>query len=820
MTGNFSRETVSTTIIAEPYLELDNQGQKKILPLTREINYLGRDPDWANLAAPKDWNIISRKQAIIEKEGSNFRIYDGDRHNQKPSGNGIFLNQSRINLSEGHLLQNGERLHIGQDPRQQITLTYFNPKRGEMNLPSVRQLNFKGLQNWPVELGRSPNSTACMELDAPTVSRLHATIVPDGKGNYILHDRSSNGTFVNGTRVDKSQILQKGNTVQIGPYVLLFTGESLELTNANNQIRLDAHNLTLNVKDKKGESFTILNNINLVLEPGQLVAFVGGSGAGKSTLMKALLGINPINSGSVYLNGDNLRKNWSIYRSQVGYVPQDDIIHRELTVEEVLHCACQLRLPPDTNIAEVITQTLEQIKLSHVRNTLISKLSGGQRKRVSIGVELLADPKLFFLDEPTSGLDPGLDKEMMQLLREQADQGRTIALVTHATDNIDICDRIAFMGLGGNLCYYGPPTQALSFFQKGSGHFPEERFADFADIYIELNKGKNKTAIAERVAYWSEKYATSSEYQTYIGNYLSPGKENQLTKTKNSKAGISPFAQLLLLCRRYWKLVSRDVTTVILTLLAGPITIALTALPLRDEQPLSVVDSPSITQASLALRLLFIFSSVAIWIGLSNSIGEIVKETAIYFRERLLNLRLIPYFTSKLLIRGGLAIAQTILITIVVLIVFQAPKSNLISWSWGFAITTFLTLLASTSLSLMLSALVKTENEGNGILPLIMIPQIIFSGVLFTLKGWSSKLSWLMLSRWSIGAYGALADVNGMSAQPNSILNQQMINEIFEPSPVYDATWSNLSLNWGILIAHTLIYAIIALIIQRRKDIF
>ncbi len=821
MTKNYSRETVLTAVNTEPYIELDNQGQKKILTLAKDINYLGRDPAWANLQAPRDWNIISRKQAIIEKEGNHYRIYDGDRHHHKPSGNGIFYNQSRINLTEGHILKNGEQLHIGQDPRQHIALTYYNPQRGEMSIPAVRRLTLKGLQHWPVELGRSPNSSSAMELDAPTVSRLHATVNPDGKGRYIIQDRSSNGTFVNGDRLERSYLLNKGDTIQIGPYVLLFTGEALELTNANNQIRLDAHKLNFRVQDKKGETFTILNDVFLVLEPGQLVAFVGGSGAGKSTLMKALLGIAPISSGNVYLNGDNLRKNWPVYRSQVGYVPQDDIIHRDLTVEEVLGCACQLRLPPDTNINEVITNTLDQIKLSHVRHTLVSKLSGGQRKRVSIGVELLADPKLFFLDEPTSGLDPGLDKEMMLLLREQADRGRTIALVTHATDNISICDRIAFMGLGGNLCYYGPPDEALPFFQKHAGWFEDEKFSDFADIYIELNKGKNKVAIAERVSYWSEKYASSPEYKSYIQNSLSPGKENQqAAKSKNVKTGISPIAQLSLLCKRYWKLVSRDSTSLILTLLAGPITIALTGLPLRQEQPLSVVDAPSITQASLALRLLFIFSCIAIWIGLSNAIREIVKEAAIYFRERLLNLGLLPYLTSKLIIRGGLALAQTLLISAVVLLVFKAPDSELISWPLGFGITTFLTLVASTSLSLMLSALVKTENEGNGILPLIMIPQIIFSGVLFTLEGWSSNLSWFMLSRWSIGAYGSLADVNAMAPQPNPALSAEMLNEIFQVTPAYDATWSNLMLNWGILIVHTLIYAIIALLVLRRKDIF
>jgi ABC-type multidrug transport system ATPase subunit/ABC-type multidrug transport system permease subunit len=817
MSDNFSQATV---VNIDPYIELNNQGQIEIFPLTEEINCLGRAPDWSNITIPDNWKVMSRKQAIIQKEGQDYRLYDGDR--QKPSGNGIFLNQTRINITDGMLLKNGMQLHIGQDPRQHITLTYHNPKSSTVTMPCIRSLSLKGLQEWPVELGRAPNLNhrSTLQLDAPTVSRLHATIDLDSKGNYILKDRSSNGTFVNGKQLEQSQTLSRGDTIQIGPFTILFTGEALDLINANNQIRVDAKDLVFQVKDKKGTEFVILNHVTLAIEPGQLVALVGGSGAGKSTLMKALLGINPITSGQVLINGDDLRQNWAIYRSQVGYVPQDDIIHPDLTVEEILTCACHLRLPPDTNISQVITQTLEQIKLSHVRNTLVSKLSGGQRKRVSIGVELLADPKLFFLDEPTSGLDPGLDKEMMELLREQANRGRTIVLVTHATDNIGICDRIAFMGLGGSLCYYGPPQEAMNFFQKNVGKFEDEVFRDFADIYIQLNKGKTKDAINERVNYWSNTYKSSNLYTSYIENSLSPGKAEQQKADTAVKAGISPIAQFILLSQRYWKLVNRDRLSLILSIVSGPAIVALTALPLRSEQPLKALDSFDLIQASLALRLLFIFSCVAIWVGLSNSIREIVKESAIYFRERLLNLALLPYISSKLAIRGGIGIIQTILIAIVVLLVFDPPESKIIAWSIGFAVTTFLTLLASTSLSLMLSAFVKTENEGNGILPLIMMPQIIFSGVLFTLEGWSSKISWLMLSRWSIGAYGSLADVNAMAPQPSPTLSAEILADIFEKSPVYDPTWKNLALNWEILLLHTIIYATIAVIIQKKKDIF
>ncbi|MBE9033086.1 ABC transporter ATP-binding protein, partial [filamentous cyanobacterium LEGE 11480] len=201
-------------------------------------------------------------------------------------------------------------------------------------------------------------------------------------------------------------------------------------------LQLSALQLTRDVTNQSGQKRRLLDNISLIIEPGQVVALVGGSGAGKSTLMRTLLGIEPTNGGRVDLNGQPLRQNFDHYRHQIGYVPQDDIIHGNLTVAEALAYAAKLRLPANCNIRKIIHVTLHQIGMLNHRDTLVHKLSGGQRKRISIGVELLADPKLFFLDEPTSGLDPGLDKKMMQLLRQLADQGRTIVLVTHATTNL------------------------------------------------------------------------------------------------------------------------------------------------------------------------------------------------------------------------------------------------------------------------------------------------------------------------------------------------------------------------------------------------
>ena len=804
MAGNFEQPTQVTP---KPFLEINNQGQVLRLDLEKPEHRLGRGREWADLDVPIGWEVCSRRQAIFIKEGDEYRIFDGDKNH--PSRNGVFLDRNRIDFHEGYLLKNGVQLEVGQSPHNRIVLTYFNPSASPAAIPTKRRLVLKDLKEWPVQLGRGldTNRYASMQLDAPTVSRLHATILPSGKNGHILQDNSTNGTFVDGQRIDKRVQLQPGNIIHIGPFSLLYRRDYLEVQDTGSQIRLDVHNLIRKVKDKEGKDKTILNNVSLVIEPGQLVALVGGSGAGKSTLMKSLLGIEPISSGVVFLNGDDLRQNWAVYRTQIGYVPQDDIVHPDLRVEEVLAYACKLRLPPDTDIKQVVETTLTQIQLTHVRDNFIRNLSGGQRKRVSIGVELLADPKLFFLDEPTSGLDPGLDKEMMHLLRELANQGRTVVLVTHATANIEACDRITFMGRGGKLCYFGEPKEALNFFEM-----PDDDFKYFSDIYIKLDQGSSPQKVIENVEYWASKYEHSPQCNRFVKSQLKSGQGTKFRSNLKVHTGISPFKQLWLLSQRYFQLVVRDRTSWIFSLISGPIAIFLTAWILIDDTPLGKLETSETSQNLLALKVLFIFACIGIWVGLSSSVGEIVKEKAIYARERLINLGLIPYLGSKILIRSGLTLLQTLLIVAAVVIGFKSPESELIPWILGLGITVFLSLSASVSLSLMISALVKNENAANSILPLIMIPQIILSGVLFELKDIPAKLGWLTISRWSMGAYGALVNVNEM-------IPENTPEEIVKASDVYKDNWENLGLNWGILVVHMVIYIVVALIAQKRKDV-
>ena len=791
----------------KPYIELNNRGQRLRFDLSEREHRLGRDTVWADLIVPESWTVVSAQHVVLSQEGDYYRIYDGNGR-AKPSTNGLFMDHTRIATQPGVLLDRNAEMQIGQNPQNMIVLNYV-VQPDSLTPATTRQssLDLSALSSTPAKLGRDPGQGLSMVLDAPSVSRHHASITRES-GRYILRDLSTNGTYVNKQRITGRYALSSGDTVQIGPFTLLFRDEVLEIFDRGDQLRLDALNLVRKVRYGKTEQ-TILNDVSLPIEPGQLVAIVGGSGAGKSTLMKTLLGIAPTTSGRVLLNGDDLRQNFDLYRSEIGYVPQDDIVHLNLTVEEVLSYACELRLPPDTDVPAAVGHVLEQVKLTHVKHTQVQQLSGGQRKRVSIAVELLANPKLFFLDEPTSGLDPGLDKKMMALLRALADQGRTIVLVTHATANLEVCDRIAFMGSGGQLCYFGPPKAAMRFFKA-----PSTDLKHFADVYIQLDEGDSGQQKAQNVEQWARHFQRSSDYHQYIQTILSAD-QRPTASPKPQRQKTSSLRQWLILGKRYLNLIRRDRFSLLLLFFTAPIGVALIRLALPEKTPfVTSLSSPDPAQAPLALKILFVFTCAITWVGLSGTAQTIVREANIYLRERLVNLRLFPYLGSKFSIHAGLAVIQAGLLVLIILLGFESPDPALLPWGVGLAITSFLTLMASTSLGLLVSTVVKNSTQANGALPLILIPQIIFSGVLFDLDGIARVVSWFMLSRWSVGAYAAVLDINSI-VPPSS----PGVPLPFEGSAAYDPTWGNLTLSWGLLCIHSLVCLGISLVCQKQKDV-
>ncbi|MBW4614975.1 MAG: ATP-binding cassette domain-containing protein [Desmonostoc vinosum HA7617-LM4] len=808
MTNQFGRTALLSN---NPRLEINYKGKSLSFDLTADVHILGREPNLPlpqGLKIPEDWSVVSRCQATIKKQNDSYYIYDGD--GEKPSTNKLFVNNTVITPKKGFRLENGSEIKIANNPQNWAILTYTEPRINQPVTPLKKRSIYLKNQNKPIVLGRSAN--ADLELDAPMISRRHATIERDSQGHYLLRDHSTNGLFVNREKVTNSVVLSAGDIIQIGPYTFVLYGDELVLADSGDNIRIDVQHLVRTIKDKNKQPIRLLNDISLVIEPGEFVAVVGGSGAGKSTLLKALLGIESTNEGTVYLNGENLRTNFNIYRNLIGYVPQQDTVHTGLRVKEVLYYAAKLRLPNDTNVEEVVQKTLQQVELSERQNTLVKNLSGGQLKRVSIGVELLADPKLFFLDEPTSGLDPGLDKKIMQLLRKLANEGRTVILVTHATSNITICDFLVFLGLGGNLCYFGPPNKAADFFQINS--------EEFADVYIKL---ETKEAVIKE----AEKYYESDYQKEYINNRLS--EEKQENNSSPKPVNRSFFQQITILIQRYIKLIQRDTIYLVLSLLTAPIGIALMTLAILNKDFLIPTFDPKVDleYASLARRVLFVFTCAAIWIGLASSLQEIVKESAIYLRERLVNLSLTAYLGSKIITLGGLAVIQSILISLVIILCFSSPTPELtinyqpllipVPWFLGVFVTTFLTILTSVSLGLLVSASTKNSTQANSALPLLLLPQIIFAGVLFDMKGVGEYISWLMLSRWSVGAYGILGKVNLLVPVITSEDND--ISSSIKQLPMFDNTLQNLLLSWGLLLAHTIVYLVIAMWLQKRKDI-
>ncbi|MEJ2740844.1 MAG: ATP-binding cassette domain-containing protein, partial [Dehalococcoidia bacterium] len=347
-------------------------------------------------------------------------------------------------------------------------------------------------------IGRSHDND--IVLSHPAVSRKHALVTrKEPEGIYVIEDVGSMaGTFVNGSRVVQPRPLKRGDTIHIGPIKLTYTAEAFEKVDESSNLRVDAVHLNQFVS----KNVNLLQDISLTIKPNEFVAIVGGSGSGKSTLLKALTGFVPASNGSVLINGDDLYSNFDAHRTQFGFVPQEDIIHKELTVYEALDYSARLRLPADTSAEDRkkrVNEVLATLDLTERKDLQIKKLSGGQLKRVSIGVELLTKPGFFCLDEATSGLDPGMESQIMRMLRRLSDQGCTILLVTHATQNVMLCDHVIFLTRGGYLAYFGPPDHALTYF--GS--------SDFNSIYEKLEKEKSP-------AEWAEQYRSSETYRQYI----------------------------------------------------------------------------------------------------------------------------------------------------------------------------------------------------------------------------------------------------------------------------------------------------------------
>jgi len=635
-------------------------------------------------------------------------------------------------------------------------------------------------------------------LDHPMVSGRHARIEATGGGHAVVDLGSANGTFVNGRPV-RRQMLSEGDEIRIGPFRVIYSAVRLATVSPRTGPRIDAVGLRRVVKTDKGPK-VILSDVTLSILPNEFVALVGGSGAGKSTLLTALSGFTPA-QGRVLVNGDDLYRHFDAYRALIGYVPQTDIIHRALSVDRALGYVARLRLPRDTSDAERarrIEEVLASVDMGQARATTVSRLSGGQLKRVSTAVELLAKPGMLFLDEPTSGLDPGLDKTLMATFRQLAEEGRTVVIVTHATSNIHQCHKVAFMAPGGHLVYFGPPDQALSYFGK----------TDFADIY---NLVKDEPLV------YAERFKASPEYQRYVvarQREIPAATAGATTQSAPRPRSIGQWRQLLLLTRRYLELVVRDRSNLAILLAQAPIIGGLLWLTIPEDTLLST-DTQTLLGAETVVSVLAI---VAVWFGVSNAAREITKELPIYLRERMANLGVLPHVFSKLGVLAGLSLFQTAILLSLVLAKAGVPDTERLVFGpmADMFVTLYLTTIAGVATGLLLSSAMANEDRAMSMTPIILVPQFILSGVMFALDGWREALSWLMLTHWCSLALGGISDIATRLAGAQAELPE---GQRVSYNLAYAHDRAEMLESWGILALFTLALLVLAVVNVRRKDV-
>jgi ABC-type multidrug transport system ATPase subunit/ABC-type multidrug transport system permease subunit len=578
-----------------------------------------------------------------------------------------------------------------------------------------------------------------LPIDSPLISREHARLVCTPEQVWLEDLHSTNGTFVNGRRIEGRVALTAGDRVSFATFVFVFSGAALEPAELGGRVRVEARGLAKQVIDRTTKQpRNLLSGIDLAIDPGEFVVIFGTSGSGKSTLLDALNGRRPASAGSVQYNGVDLYSSFDTFRAGIGYVPQQDIVHRKIRVRDALRYTARLRLPPDTSDEEItayIERVLERVGLQEKGDLAVDTpepLSGGQLKRVSLAVELVANPNILFLDEATSGLDAGTDKKMMRLFADLAADGRTVICVTHTLENIDSCHLVALLHQG-HLVYYGPPEEAAAYFGV-------ERLSG---VYEKL-----ETQDAEA---WSARFRASPYYQRFVAARMSqtPAVAGQ-GEAAQAVAGPPPrrswfsLRQAATLTSRYTNLLFSDRLNLLVLLLQAPI-IALVVGAIFD------TSGTLLDRAKAESQVAFVLVLSAIWFGCINSAREIVKELPVYLRERSVVVTIPAYITSKLIPLAILCAVQCASFLGIVTLMIDFPGD----FGERF-LTLFVAGLAATGMGLLVSAFVNSNDKAIAALPLLLIPQFILSNSVVALKGVSETFAQLtVIAYWALDAMHA-----------------------------------------------------------------
>ncbi len=630
----------------------------------------------------------------------------------------------------------------------------------------------------------TPNSTEILigrgndcdlSIPDPLVSRHHARMYLDQSGGRIVDLQSDNGTWVNGNRVRETS-LNEGDLVEMGKAQFVVQRGRLEQHIAHG-LPLQADGLSVIVDN----NLHIISDISFTLPAGSMTAVIGPSGSGKSTLLNALTGRRPADQGRVYLGGRDLYESDDIGR-RIGFVPQDDPVHLTLSTSDALTAAARLRLPSDTNGAEIsanVTQVAGDLGLAQRMETRVAALSGGQKKRVSVGYELVGEPQALILDEPTSGLDPGMERDLMASLRQLSDKGTTTIVVTHSVQSVELCDLVLVLAPGGRLAFLGPPDRVASHFQC----------ADIASVF---------NLLGERPAEeWLAHFARSSSFQKYVADPIRTGASNPSGGTKRSFA--TDFA---IMTSRYVKSLLGDRRRLGLLLLQAPILGALFSL-LIPTDAFSVGEGPTTSTR----QYLMATALVMIWLGGSNSVREIVDERSVFLREMAVGVSTSAFVLSKWLVLAVLTLIQAIVLHL------TASWRQVDSLGSGLVLPSgqleyILALagigIACVGLGLVVSATVTDAAKALGVLPLVTVSVFLLSGLVVPTSGrvGLEQVTYLNPIQWGASALAVTADLQaadgcfqtnpGVGAQPPQPgdSDAQLGGNKLQPASCENARWS------------------------------
>ncbi|MBN8546848.1 MAG: FHA domain-containing protein [Ignavibacteria bacterium] len=642
---------------------------------------------------------ISNFHCELEINGGTCTIRD------KNSTNGIYINGKRVSTAT---LQKGDVVTLGKSH----ILDWQNfVNSGGYIPPAKSALGNSGKKEYFI--GRNPDCDRV--IDNIKVSRRHCRLYQEGDSWFVEDLGSSNGTFLNGQKIQKSPV-NASDTLTVGGIPLslesIVSGSRVSL----GETAISAHHLVYYGGERK-----LIDDISLNIAPGQFVGLIGDSGAGKTTLMYLLCGINRPYSGDVKINGESIIAYPDLFKGQFGYVPQDDILHRELKIIESLEYTGRLRLGhklDSGDISDKAYDVLKKLNLKGKEDVTIGSpekkgASGGQRKRVNLGQELMTDPGFLVLDEPTSGLDPLSDREVMQILRKSADNGQTVLLTTHniSVTNFKFLTHVIVLAQEGKLAYYGPADEACSYFGVDD------------PVYI-FDALKKKTPEEWKAAYRKSKY-----FQNFSNNDAS---SKSYSSMKSPSLNTDFFNQFTTLVSRYFTVTIRDYERLGLMLFIAPVIALLINMLFSGD--------------GAEVKAIFILVISTIWLGCSNAVREIVNERSIYKRERMVNLSIPAYLSSKMAVLLLFSLYQ--IFCLVGITSMKFDYSNQV----GLFLILFYTSIIATILGLLISAVSRTEAFALTVLPLVLIPMVIFAGLVQVYKemaGWIQGFSGIWLSRWA-----------------------------------------------------------------------